>query len=620
MARLRRPSFSDDEGDGLGKGTWIGQTTKSTAKGRASLRKTETKVYEDPTSPALNSSLFSPKLVAKTPNSGLRQRKQIQLRPLNAALMSNPPPAFEWSDEQVQRPRRTPSPRKSIRRPTVYDDLDSSSESDGPTREETLWNDSSDGSDQSDDDLPSPSKLVKRSLKSGKNLSPKSSMINLRRSLKDLRMSFRTDDLGAPPTVTPGKVPPVPAMPDVFATRLSSSSSDKENDGDDHILHFSPPRLHSPRKVTPSERSTTPPPASPSKGKLISPSKKKPKMPTPPHRPSLDAFWDSETVNNWTDQHSPRKEWKSPAKLKQMRVDGFTSPISSPRKLQSPSKRTKAEIEAKKSWEARKHGLADSFLNELDQKVAGGQIAQLAASTGGVKVIWSKTLNSTAGRANWKCQTTKTTKADGTITVVHDHNASIELAEKVIDDEERLLNVLAHEFCHLCNFMISGVKDQPHGKSFKAWGAKATAAFASREVEVTTKHRYQIEYKYIWACSNDDCTAEFKRHSKSIDPSKHTCGNCRSKLLQIKPAPRKANANGESTGYAAFVKTHFAAVKKGLAAGSTQKEIMQAVARLYREKKNSPDVSEVGIASEKDTTDGEMDSMAKMLDVITIKD
>ena len=35
--------------------------------------------------------------------------------------------------------------------------------------------------------------------------------------------------------------------------------------------------------------------------------------------------------------------------------------------------------------------------------------------------------------------------------------------------QERLLNVVAHEYCHLANFMISGIKDNPHGKEFKAW-------------------------------------------------------------------------------------------------------------------------------------------------------
>jgi predicted SprT family Zn-dependent metalloprotease len=86
-----------------------------------------------------------------------------------------------------------------------------------------------------------------------------------------------------------------------------------------------------------------------------------------------------------------------------------------------------------------------------------------------VKIIWSKKLNSTAGRASWKRECSRTKMPDGTIDKTYKHFASIELAEKVIDDNERLINVLAHEFCHLANFMVSGIKDNPHGREFKQW-------------------------------------------------------------------------------------------------------------------------------------------------------
>lgn len=108
-------------------------------------------------------------------------------------------------------------------------------------------------------------------------------------------------------------------------------------------------------------------------------------------------------------------------------------------------------------------------MQELDEKVTHGRVAELAASGGGVNIIWNKKLNSTAGRANWRRECVKTTHSDGTIDKEYRHIVNIELAEKVIDDEDRLINVLAHEFCHLANFMVSGVKDNPHGKEFKEW-------------------------------------------------------------------------------------------------------------------------------------------------------
>lgn len=50
------------------------------------------------------------------------------------------------------------------------------------------------------------------------------------------------------------------------------------------------------------------------------------------------------------------------------------------------------------------------------------------------------------------------------------------------------------------------------------------------------------------------CGSEYKRHSKSIDPSKHTCGNCKGKLLQVQPTPRKGVGEGKGSEYQDFVK------------------------------------------------------------------
>jgi hypothetical protein len=123
----------------------------------------------------------------------------------------------------------------------------------------------------------------------------------------------------------------------------------------------------------------------------------------------------------------------------------------------------------KKAWDVRKQELATEFLSELDEKITSGKLAELARETGGVQIVWSKKLNTTAGRANWKRERVRDVQPDGTTVSRENHTAYIELAAKVIDDEDRLINVIAHEFCHLCNFMISGVRDNPHGKEFKEW-------------------------------------------------------------------------------------------------------------------------------------------------------
>lgn len=276
-------------------------------------------------------------------------------------------------------------------------------------------------------------------------------------------------------------------------------------------------------------------------------------------------------------------------------------------------KRDKQAADRRKVFNEKKYALAASFLEKLDQTIVNGQITALAKSTGGVRLIWSRKLQSTAGRANWKRETTRTKNADGTVSAAtYRHHASIELAEKVIDAEgkfilsldiepiglltrsqDRLINVIAHEYCHLLTFMISNVKDRPHGREFKLWAKKCSAAFAHQGIIVTTKHSYEIAYKYVWACTQ--CATEYKRHSKSIDPARHSCGKCKEKLVQIKPVPR-AEGRGPSE-YQKFVKENFTRVKKERPAIGMG-EVMAVLGREFREMKEKRN-EEVVVVEEK---------------------
>lgn len=293
----------------------------------------------------------------------------------------------------------------------------------------------------------------------------------------------------------------------------------------------------------------------------------------------MDSFWSQDVINDWNDDFSPTKTPKPSSRLL-FTKDKIESPRKSPLKVDRVAKEAK---EAKKAFAQRKHEIAESFLRELDTTITKGEVSSLSASTGGVKIIWSKKLSTTAGRANWKRETIRTNfGADAPPTVMYRHHAAIELAEKVIDDEDRLLNVIAHEFCHLANFMVSGVKTNPHGKEFKAWARKVSTRFGDRGIEVTTKHTYEIDYKYIWECEN--CGLEFKRHSKSIDPARHRCGACKSLLVQTKPVPR-GGKDGEKSGlgeYQLFVKENMKVVRRENP-GSPQKEIMGLVGKRYQE-------------------------------------
>jgi predicted SprT family Zn-dependent metalloprotease len=300
----------------------------------------------------------------------------------------------------------------------------------------------------------------------------------------------------------------------------------------------------------------------------------------------MDSFWEQDVINEWNDEYSPQKKVKPKPKL-QPNEDLSGDLLFSPTK-KSPIKQDRAVRDAKKAFSEKKRVLAESFLAELDTKITGGKISELAASTSGVQIIWSKKLNTTAGRANWKRETIESLcPVDGKIPPpTYRHHAAIELAEKVIDDEDRLLNVIAHEFCHLANFMISNIKTNPHGKEFKEWAAKVSRRFVDRGIEVTTKHSYEIDYKYVWECVN--CGLEFKRHSRSIAPARHQCGKCKSKLVQTKPVPRNGAANGEKkvSEYQMFVKENMKRVRKENP-GSPQKEIMGLLGKRYQEYKAS---------------------------------
>ncbi|KAI8939535.1 hypothetical protein NX059_003304 [Plenodomus lindquistii] len=427
------------------------------------------------------------------------------------------------------------------------------------------------------------------------------------------------------------------------------------------ILTYSPTptKQRSPCKAPPISRPATPPLAPPSPTKLVSPSKKKPTIPKATDidgRPSLDTFWNPVAVNEWNERHSPAKPLVSPKKqkwredivkmmegmeLEDSSDEGYQSPtLPSPQKkpaARSPSKKQqqpalpptdpttnlKAIRAQRKAFAERKHEIAVSFLTELDTTISQGRISALSAATGGIKLLWSRTLKTTAGRANWRREQIRMrTGPNPTDTSLEiRHHCSIELAEKVIDDEERLYNVLAHEFCHLTTFMISEIRNNPHGAEFKNWGRKATAAFSHLGVQVTTKHSYQIEYKYIWECVA--CGYEFKRHSKSVDPARHSCGKCKGRLVQTKPTPRGGggaavmgkDGKKEKSEYQIFVKENFKKVKAELERQGRDAQmgrVMEVLGREYREgkaRKGEMGKEKEGVVVDLEEVEGALDGL-----------
>lgn len=173
---------------------------------------------------------------------------------------------------------------------------------------------------------------------------------------------------------------------------------------------------------------------------------------------------------------------------------------------------------------------AKEFVEELDKKITGGQIGELTAFTGGVKISWNKRFTATAGLATCKRGLYP--------------SAIIELSEKLIDDHERLLNTVAHEFCHVANILISGDL-RSHGTGFREWAKKCEVAFKDLGIRVTRTHNYRPKFEYIWTCVNQRCGEEVGYHSKRLDPKQDRCRHCGDVLVQTNPVARVLKSRRE---------------------------------------------------------------------------
>ncbi|KII86319.1 hypothetical protein PLICRDRAFT_56048 [Plicaturopsis crispa FD-325 SS-3] len=143
---------------------------------------------------------------------------------------------------------------------------------------------------------------------------------------------------------------------------------------------------------------------------------------------------------------------------------------------------------------------------------------------------WNVRLLTTAGRAKWH------RNREGV------HTTEIELAVKILDCDERIRNTLAHEMIHLACWIINGEPKEGHGRIFKDWGAKMMRK--RPDIEVSTKHNYEISYPYEWECGQ--CAKIYGRFSKSIRPDECVCGACKvGRLVPLFGGPKapKTKAN-----------------------------------------------------------------------------
>ena len=125
------------------------------------------------------------------------------------------------------------------------------------------------------------------------------------------------------------------------------------------------------------------------------------------------------------------------------------------RRRHSTNKNNKSQLSSKSSslaFRKKRDSILTSTFSTFNQLAFQNALAP-------VEVTWSNKLNTTAG----------ITRMKGKLGSPESRVATIELATKVIDNEERLRSTLLHEMCHAAAWLVDGVHKPPHGKFFKKW-------------------------------------------------------------------------------------------------------------------------------------------------------
>lgn len=167
------------------------------------------------------------------------------------------------------------------------------------------------------------------------------------------------------------------------------------------------------------------------------------------YTPTVSGFQGQEVSNQLDSQSPPRKAHTL------IRANGLASdrenfePTKPPPSVvlqdllpKGPVERDSKKTQQKRSFDKEKYSLGALFLKDIDLKINNGRLEALTASTGGINLIWSKKLTSTAGRANWRREIVRSPNPNEDISTAYRHHASIELAEKIIDGEGWLLHLL----------------------------------------------------------------------------------------------------------------------------------------------------------------------------------
>ncbi len=157
-----------------------------------------------------------------------------------------------------------------------------------------------------------------------------------------------------------------------------------------------------------------------------------------------------------------------------------------------------------------------------------------AGSLRPIEIVWSQRLTASVGM--FACR--QGPRTFSSLAKTHSHREirlSLPLLEQLAARtpyaEQELLNTLAHEMIHQWQFDM--LKRRPdHGLEFFR---KMTQMNRSGEVAVTTYHSLEKEVmalsKFAWRCR--DCGRLYRRHRRTIEPTRHHCGVCRGPLQEL---------------------------------------------------------------------------------------
>ncbi|KAL5495646.1 hypothetical protein ACEPAI_1109 [Sanghuangporus weigelae] len=223
-------------------------------------------------------------------------------------------------------------------------------------------------------------------------------------------------------------------------------------------------------------------------------------------RPRATPGTQTELPSFFLSEDQPKKASGRATETNPTKESSSATAPTSPTTTKSKTKRkTKKVLQQEK--QAQLAAYAQALFDELNTSVFMNRLPK------DTPLIWNNRLLATAGRAKWHRD------SRGVVTTY------IELATKVLDCEERIRNTLSHEMCHLACWVINCNPKENHGGVWRGWVEEVM--LKRPDIFITTKHSYDISYKYEWQCQTPTCKKIYGRFSKSINPAESICGACK---------------------------------------------------------------------------------------------